>query len=171
MIEAKAGELLKNAGLAKRMSLQPLDEVHLYSKFNNDFGMAENGNIQYVYIISSIGLFILLIACINFMNLTTAKASQRAGEVGVRKSLGATRGNLINQFLGESMTIVTASMILAMGLVQLVLPIFNSLTQKELSINSGNIGYILVSLVAIGDYYRYRCRKLSSVFPVSVSTC
>jgi putative ABC transport system permease protein len=90
------------------MSLQPLDDVHLYSKFNNDFGMAENGNIQYVYIISSIGLFILLIACINFMNLTTAKASQRAGEVGVRKSLGATRGNLINQFLGESMTIVTA---------------------------------------------------------------
>jgi|APTNR8051073442_1049403.scaffolds.fasta_scaffold00005_357 putative ABC transport system permease protein len=150
MIEAKAGELLKNAGLAKRMSLQPLDDVHLYSKFNNDFGMAENGNIQYVYIISSIGLFILLIACINFMNLTTAKASQRAGEVGVRKSLGATRGNLINQFLGESMTIVTASMLLAMGLVQLVLPIFNSLTQKELSINAGNIGYILVSLVAIG---------------------
>ena len=150
MIESKAGELLKNAGLAKRMSLQPLDDVHLYSKFNNDFGMTENGNIQYVYIISSIGLFILLIACINFMNLTTAKASQRAGEVGVRKSLGATRGNLINQFLGESMTIVTASMLLAMGLVQLVLPIFNSLTQRELSINAGNIGYILASLVAIG---------------------
>jgi len=149
MIESKAGDLLKNAGLTKKMNLQPLDDIHLFSVFNNEFGMSEKGNIQYVYILSSIGIFILLIACINFMNLTTAKASQRAGEVGVRKSLGATRGNLINQFLGESMTIVTSSMLLAMGIVQIVIPVFNSLTQKNLSINVDNVGYILLSLVTI----------------------
>jgi putative ABC transport system permease protein len=152
MIERKAGALLKGAGLKKEMGLQPLDDIHLYSVFNNDFGMSESGNIQYVYILSSIGIFILLIACINFMNLTTAKASQRAGEVGVRKSLGATRKNLINQFLGESMTIVVAAMILSIGIVQLVLPLFNSLTQKELGINSENVLYIIGSLVLIGGF-------------------
>lgn len=152
MIESKAGELLKGSGLKKQMGLQPLDDVRLFSVFNNDFGMSESGNIQYVYILSSIGIFILLIACINFMNLTTAKASQRAGEVGIRKSLGATRQNLINQFLGESMTIVLAAMVISIGIVQLVLPIFNVITQKELSINGGNIGYIVASLLIIGVF-------------------
>ena len=152
MIERKAGELLKNAGLIKQMHLQPLDDVRLYSVYKNDFGMSESGNIQYVYILSSIGIFILLIACINFMNLTTAKASQRAGEVGIRKSLGATRQNLINQFLGESMTIVLAAMVISMGIVQLVLPIFNAITQKELGINGDNIGYIVASLLIIGVF-------------------
>lgn len=152
MIERKAGELLKSAGLIKKMHLQPLDDVRLYSVFNNEFGMSEAGNIQYVYILSSISIFILLIACINFMNLTTAKASQRAGEVGVRKSLGATRKNLINQFLGESMTIVTAAMLLSIGLVQIILPLFNSITQKDLSINSENILYIAGSLLLIGGF-------------------
>ena len=152
MMEAKAGELLKNAGLRKEIHLQPLDDVRLFSVFNNEFGMSEAGNIQYVYILSSISIFILLIACINFMNLTTAKASQRAGEVGVRKSLGATRKNLIGQFLGESMTIVAGSILLSIGLVQLVLPLFNSITQKDLSINSENILYIGGSLLIIGAF-------------------
>lgn len=152
MIERKAGELLKNAGLKKVIGLQPLDDVRLFSVFNNDFGMSESGNIQNVYILSSIGVFILLIACINFMNLTTAKASQRAGEVGVRKSLGATRKNLINQFLGESMTIVFAALVLSIGTVQLILPLFNSVTQKDLSINNENILYIIGSLVLIGGF-------------------
>ncbi|MFZ2905706.1 MAG: ABC transporter permease [Cyclobacteriaceae bacterium] len=149
MMESKAGELLKNAGLKKRLYLQALDDIHLYSKFTNQFGMSDNGNIQYVYVLSTIGIFILLIACINFMNLTTAKASQRAGEVGVRKSLGATRSNLIRQFLGESMTIVTAAMILAIGLVQIALPFFNSIAQKELTLTTENIGYVLISLVGV----------------------
>jgi putative ABC transport system permease protein len=149
MMESKAGELLKNAGLKKRLYLQALDDIHLYSKFTNQFGMSDNGNIQYVYVLSTIGIFILLIACINFMNLTTAKASQRAGEVGVRKSLGATRSNLVRQFLGESMTIVTAAMVLAIGLVQIALPFFNSIAQKDLTLTTENIGYVLISLVAV----------------------
>lgn len=150
LIELHAGNDLKNSGLEKEMHLQPLNDIHLYTDFKNTFGMAESGNILYIYILSSIGIFILLIACINFMNLTTAKASQRAGEVGVRKSLGASRKNLIHQFLGESMTIVFIAMVLAIGIVQLTLPLFNEVTQKTLSINAQNITYIADSLLIIG---------------------
>ncbi len=102
-----------------------------------------------VYVIASICLFILFIACINFINLTTAKAFQRAGEVGVRKSLGASRTVLIRQFLGESLLITAIAMILSVVFVQLALPIFNSIAQKNLSINGQNIGFIALMLVGI----------------------
>lgn len=150
LIELHSGTDLKNSGLQKEMYLQPIDDIRLYSDFKNSFGIGEKGNIQYVYILSSIGVFILLLACINFMNLTTAKASQRAGEVGVRKTLGATRQHLIGQFLGESMTIVFLAMLLAIGLVQLVLPMFNEVSQKALSINADNMSFIFISLATIG---------------------
>jgi putative ABC transport system permease protein len=150
LIELHAGNDLKNSGLQKEMHLQPIDDIHLYSDFNNSFGIDEAGNIMYVYILASIGIFILLLACINFMNLTTAKASQRAGEVGVRKSLGATRQHLIRQFLGESMTIVFTAMIFALIIVQLTLPLFNEVTQKTLAINATNTLSILGSLLVIG---------------------
>jgi len=150
LLELHAGNDLKNSGLQKEMGLQAIDDIHLYSDFNNSFGLDEPGNIHYVYILASIGVFILLLACINFMNLTTAKASQRAGEVGVRKSLGATRQHLVRQFLGESMTIVMAAMVLALGIVQFSLPLFNSVTQKALEIDSSNLFYILGSLLVIG---------------------
>lgn len=150
LLEQHAGNDLKNSGLEKEMHLQPITDIHLYSDFKNQFGMEDSGNIAYIYILGSIGIFILLIACINFMNLTTAKASQRAGEVGVRKSLGATRNNLIQQFLGESMTIVGIAMLFTVGMVQLALPFFNSVTQKTLSISSDNVIYIAGSLLVIG---------------------
>jgi putative ABC transport system permease protein len=150
LIEQHSGAELKNSGLTKTMHFQAIDDIRLYSKFENNFGMAESGNIQYVMILGSIGVFILLIACINFMNLTTAKASQRAGEVGVRKSLGASRGNLIRQFLGESMAIVFIAMIVAMGLVQVMLPLFNVMTEKTLELTSDNLLYIIAALLFIG---------------------
>lgn len=145
---------LEEMGFKKSMNLQSLQDMHLYSaaEFQSSFGyldMGTPGNITYVYILSSIGLFILLIACINFMNLTTAKASQRAGEVGVRKSLGATRGNLIRQFLGESIAIVVISMIVSIGLVQIGLPLFNIFTQRNLSIDTQNIIYVVGALAGI----------------------
>jgi putative ABC transport system permease protein len=155
LLEKHGGTQMKEMGLKKTMSVQPLKDVHLFSArdfTSSSFGfldIGDSGNILYIYILGSICIFILLIACINFMNLTTAKASQRAGEVGVRKSLGANRSNLIGQFLGESMTIVLISMIMSIGLVQMVLPFFNVLTQKDLSLNSSNIGYIIVALVGI----------------------
>ncbi|HMP98787.1 MAG TPA: ABC transporter permease [Cyclobacteriaceae bacterium] len=150
LIELHSGADLKNSGLQKEMYLQPIDDIRLYSDFKNSFGMGEKGNIQYIYILSSIGVFILLLACINFMNLTTAKASQRAGEVGVRKTLGASRQHLIAQFLGESMTIVFLAMLLAIGLVQLVLPLFNDVAQKTLSINAENYRFIAIALISTG---------------------
>jgi putative ABC transport system permease protein len=150
LITRHSGEDLKNSGLQKEMHFQPLADTHLYSDFKNSFGLGDSGNILYVYILASIGIFILLLACINFMNLTTAKASQRAGEVGVRKSLGATRQNLIRQFLGESMTIVMLAMLLALMIVQFTLPFFNELTQKTLGITSINIGFIVLALAGIG---------------------
>ena len=140
---------LKELGIKKQMHLQALLDVHLYSNFSKTFGDPEESSITTLYILGSIGIFILLIACINFMNLTTAKASQRAGEVGVRKALGANRQNLIGQFLGESLTIVTIAMVLAVGIVQGVLPMFNSLTKKDLSISLDNIGYVSLSLIGI----------------------
>lgn len=156
LMEKYGAEQMKAFGIQKTLDLQPLTDVHLYSasQFASEkFGYADlggtGGNIQYIYILSSIGIFILLLACINFMNLTTAKASQRAGEVGVRKSLGANRANLISQFLGESMTIVVMAMILSLGIVQLVLPAFNLYTQQTLSIDTDNLIYITSALLGI----------------------
>jgi putative ABC transport system permease protein len=150
LIDKYAGTDLKNAGLKKELSLQALTDIRLYSDFSDTFGDSGAGGIIYVYILGSLGLFILLLACINFMNLTTAKASQRANEVGVRKSMGANRGTLMRQFLGESMTIVFASLIISVVLVILVLPIINSVTAKELSINTTNIVFVAGAMLTVG---------------------
>jgi len=155
LLQKNGAEHLKEAGLKKTLGLQPLNEVRLYSaeQFKNETFAFEDlggsGNILYIYMLGSICLFILLIACINFMNLTTAKASQRAGEVGVRKSLGASRRNLIGQFLGESMTIVVIAMVLSLGIVQLIMPMFNGFVEKNLSLADGGIGYIALALTGI----------------------
>lgn len=149
LIETYAGDVLRGAGMKKELNLQPLNDIHLYSDFNDGFQFETNGNITYVYILASIGIFILLIACINFMNLTTAKAAQRAGEVGVRKSLGASKQNLVSQFLGESFTIVIVSMLISGVIIFLVLPFFNQVTHKDLSLNGNTIGYVVLSMLAI----------------------
>ena len=151
LINKYAGEDLRTNGMIKEIHFQPLDDIRLYSNFSNNFGFENNGagNITYVYILASIGIFILLIACINFMNLTTAKAAQRAGEVGVRKSLGANRQNLISQFLGESMAIVTVSMILSLIILVISMPSFNYLTHKDLTLWGENFAYVIAALFGI----------------------
>ncbi len=150
ILEERAGEQLRGAGVGKALFLQPLDDIRLYSNFSKSFGDMGSGTITYIYILASIGAFILLIACINFMNLTTAKAAQRAGEVGIRKSMGAHRTHLIRQFLGESFTIVAVALLLAVVLIFLSLPIMNELTHKELSISGTNVALIAAALVAVG---------------------
>jgi putative ABC transport system permease protein len=150
ILDERAGEQLKNAGVGKALHLQPLDDIRLYSKFSNSFGDMGNGSITYIYILGSIGVFILLIACINFMNLTTAKAAQRAGEVGIRKSMGAYRTHLIRQFLGESFTIVAVSLVLAVVLIYLTLPVMNQITQKQLEIADSNLPLIAGALLIVG---------------------
>jgi putative ABC transport system permease protein len=150
MLEQRAGALLKNAGMEKSLHLQPLDDVRLYSNFKSSFGDGQPGGIKNIYILGSIGVFILLLACINFMNLTTAKAAQRAGEVGIRKSMGAFRANLIRQFLGESFSIVAIALLLSMLLIWIALPIVNQIAQKDLSVNATNVWFLGLAIMGVG---------------------
>lgn len=114
--------------------LQPLDEVYLHSaSFKHD--QAIRGNITYVKALSIIAVFILLIACFNFVNLATAKSMQRAKEVGVRKSIGASRGQLVLQFLGETLLLTLISVIFSAALTSLLLPSLNAFTGKEMGFN------------------------------------
>ncbi len=132
-------------GFNYRTYLQPLTAVYLRSaNLRFDFGM--RGNVTYVYAFSIIALFILLIACFNFMNLTTARSTQRAREVGMRKVIGAQRGQLVRQFLGESVLLVMGALVLAAGLVALALPAFNTFTGKALSLDPS----LVVGLVGVG---------------------
>jgi len=112
-------------------SLIPLTDIHLYS--NTKAEMEPNGDIQYVYIFSALAVFILLLACVNFTNLSTALASKRSREVGIRKAIGSARKQLIFQFLAESVLLTFFSMLCAYMLIFLLLPYFNQLTNKNIS--------------------------------------
>jgi putative ABC transport system permease protein len=114
--------------------IYPLTDSHLYSTLRDN--PEPNGDIRYVYAFSFIGLFILCIACINFMNLSTAQSAGRAKEVGLRKTLGSQRGQMILQFMGESLWYSLAAMILAVLIAYLLLPSFNLLSGKELSLSA-----------------------------------
>jgi len=116
--------------------LQPLTNVHLYSADISSPFLSTLGDIKYVYIFSSIALLIILLACVNFMNLSTAQSSVRAKEVGVRKVLGSERSQLIKQFLTEAMLYSFISSVFALFLVALLLPLFNSVAGKALNFNS-----------------------------------
>ncbi|HVY74411.1 MAG TPA: ABC transporter permease [Puia sp.] len=128
--ETQIREIVRSSGISLQIFLQPLKDIYLHSAAPNE--IAANGNITYLYILGSIAAFILLIACINFTNLSTARSEKRAREVGVRKVIGARRGWLIMQFLGESFMLCIIALILALMLVQLFLPFFNGLTEKHI---------------------------------------
>lgn len=113
--------------------LKKYSEQYLYGRYTN--GIQDGGRIEYVRLFSIVAIFILIIACINFMNLSTARASKRAHEVGVRKAIGADRKTLIRQFIGESMLITILSMLLAYVLVIVLLPQFNLITDKHIALN------------------------------------
>lgn len=115
------------------LKLWPISDVHLHSNLASE--IEANGNIDYVFVYLAVALFILMIACINFMNLSTARSSLRSMEVGLRKVMGADRSILIRQFMGESFIMTLFSMILALILVYLFLPTFSDFTDKTLSLN------------------------------------
>lgn len=137
----------KKQGNYLHYDLMPLSRIHLYS--HKDSELEANGNIQYVYIFSVIALFILLIACVNFMNLSTARSAGRAREVGVRKVLGSLRKNLVVQFLTESLLISFISMILALAIAVLLLPYFNTLSGKALTTDAFFSPWLLPSLLLL----------------------
>jgi len=130
--ERYAGKDLSAYNIKKDLFLQPLKDIYLTSDIG--FEIAPNGSMTYLYIFSSIAFFLLLIACVNFMNLSTARSEKRAKEVGVRKVMGANKGSLIYQFLGESMLLSLISLLLSLGIVAVVLPIFNAFVEKDLSL-------------------------------------
>jgi putative ABC transport system permease protein len=113
--------------------VQPLTDIHLFSDFASQTELEPGGNIHIVYIFGAVALFMLVIACINFMNLSTAIASKRSREVGVKKVLGSHRGQLIRQFLTESFIATVAAIVLALMVVATALPLFNELSGKSLS--------------------------------------
>jgi len=151
--------------------LQPLTEIHLYSTFAYD--LSPPGTIQYVYLFGAIALFMLIIACINFMNLSTAGASKRAKEVGIRKVLGSVRQSLTSQFLIESMLLTGIALLIAVGMVYASLPAFNALAGKTLAINFLANAWLLPGLLLFGLLVSvlagsYPAFFLSSFRPVAV---
>jgi len=138
-------DAFEQAGNYYRFGLFPLTSIHLRSNCVDD--LAANGNIDYVYIFSAIALFILLIACINFMNLSTARSANRAREVGIRKVLGSLRKYLVAQFLTESVIVTLAGAALAVFLAWGLLPLFNTLSGKKLTVSDHLLGQLLPVLL------------------------
>ena len=137
----------RNAGQPERaMQLQPLRDIHLDAAKEKDFG--PRTNVAYVILLGIIAGFVLLVACVNFMNLTTARATERAKEVGMRKTLGAPRRQLMGQFLGESVLLSLGSLVLALGLVWLAQPLFAELAGKQLVLTRAHLG-MLVAFLAL----------------------
>jgi predicted permease len=150
--------------------LQPLTDIHLRSNLQVD--LPGNGNIQYVNIFFIVAIFILVVACINYMNLATARSARRAKEVGLRKVVGADRKQLIGQFLGESMMVSLIALFISVGLVWLLLPLFNDIAGKQIAFHfldwkllGGVAGIALLTGVLSGSY---PALFLSSFKPVKV---
>jgi putative ABC transport system permease protein len=150
--------------------MQPMKDWHLYADFEN--GIAKGGFIDYVKMFSIIGILVLLIACINFMNLSTARSEKRAREVGIRKAIGSQRRSLILQFLVESVVITFIAFLFSLLFVQLTIPAFNTLTKTTISIPYSKIifwcimmGYVLLTGLLAGSRPAF---YLSSFNPVRV---
>ncbi|MEP2026022.1 MAG: FtsX-like permease family protein [Reichenbachiella sp.] len=120
-------------GASAQLSLQPLTDIHLYSNFDMDFGAV--GDINYLYIFSAIGFFMLLIACINYMNLATARSVSRSKEVGIRKAMGSYKTQLMRQFVTESIVIAFIALIISLILTFFLIPFFNELASLEIKQN------------------------------------
>ncbi len=140
LVNSKIKEVIKkNTNLDfQSQSLFPLSKLHLYGKFEN--GKSVGGNVEQIWLFTGLGFGILLIACINFMNMATAKSEKRAKEVGIKKTIGANRWSLITQFLTESMVLAFVAVIVAIALLELFLPTFNQLLNIKL-----NMGYFNAS--------------------------
>ena len=141
LFEKHAGKLMKIMGSQIKVFLQPLKDIHLRTP--------GDGAVLYVYVFSAVALFILIIACLNFMNLSTARSSNRAKEVGLRKVLGAERSQIIRQFLGESFVFCFLSLGIAVIITELTLPIIKSLSGRPLSLNFAQMPWLIPSILGL----------------------
>ncbi len=152
-----AGEMLKSWGVSAYGKLQPLSTLYLTADSN---GMGPLGSLERVYLLSGIVAFVILLACINFINLTTARSVYRAREVGLRKVVGSSRQGLIKQFLSESFVLTLFSFVLAAALVTLMLPLFNTLIGKQYTLSAlttlpvlGGTAALIVVIAFLSGYY------------------
>jgi putative ABC transport system permease protein len=170
-IDKYAGKDLKAMGFYKKQFLTPIKDVHLHS--NTSSNVTATGSVTYLYILASIALFTLLIACVNFMNLSTARSSKRSAEVGVRKVLGAERSSLVRQFLGES--IMMSMLAFAFGLLftYLLLPLFSRVSGKTIAFSFQQhsmlvLGFLTLAIITGLLAGIYPAFYLSSFQPIKV---
>lgn len=162
-LQTKTGEAYQS------LFVRPFSDQHLYNKYEN--GKQAGGRIEYVWLFSIIALFVLIIACINFMNLSTAKAMHRTKEVGVKKVIGANRTYLITQYMVESIVLTLISLVLALIFVAVILPHFNEITDKQLGFSFdpklifGILGITIMTGIISGSY---PALYLSSFNPVAI---
>ena len=160
----------KKSSYRAENALQPFDEVYLHAHFEN--GEVAGGRIDYVRLFSIIAVFVLLIACVNFMNLTTAQSVKRAREIGVRKVMGAVKGVLIRQFMGESLLFTLFSIVLSLLLTVILLPVFNEITQKQIIIPFNEVSFwVTIGIITVITGLvsgSYPALFLSSFNPVKV---
>lgn len=164
-------DTLAARGIEFNPYLQNLCDIHLHSHLLGE--LQPNGDIHYIYIFSAIAFFLLIIACINFVNLTTARSAKRAKEVGMRKTLGANKGDLIIQFLGESILLAFIALILSLLIIEITLPWFNELTGKHLQLFRAENWPVVFLFVVFGVFVGvlagvYPSFYLSAFQPISV---
>jgi len=160
----------QSAAFREQLGIQKFSDVYLHGTFKD--GVPTDGRIEYVHLFSVIAVLILVIACINFMNLTTARSVKRAREIGVRKVVGAVRGVLMQQFIGEAIFLTFIAAMIALVIVMLLLPVFNSVTQKHIGFPFADIKFWLgiIGLTTVTGLLSgsYPALFLSSFNPVKV---
>jgi len=170
-MEEKINFKYREYGSVLSLIFEPLEKIHLFSKVSGDF--PNSGDLEEIYTLSSIAFFILLIACINFINLSTARSIKRAKEVGVRKVVGATKTKLIFQFLGESFLLSFISLLLALIIIEVIQPVFNGLVYSNLSLyDQSNVkiyaGLVIIAIVTGLVAGSFPAFYISGFMPVSI---
>ncbi len=171
IVEREIGDQLTAGGMSIAFELQPVESVYMDNSIQADIG--QRGNISNTWAFSLIGIFILLVACVNYINLTTARSEKRAREVGIRKVMGAVRSHIIMQFYGETLMITLSAVLLAVGITEFTLPAFNELIGQRISISYfdnpawiGLLGGVVIAITLIAG--SYPALYLSRFIPVKV---
>lgn len=171
IVSQKVDPIFKDVGISVKYELQPITDIHLHSKIQDE--AESGGDISYIYIFGAIACFMIIIASINYMNLATARSTNRSKEVGVRKVMGAQKPQLITQFITESVLIAMISLLVSMALIYLLLPAFNSLANKSMPFSYVLQTPVMLTLIGIVIFVgiiggSYPAFYLSSFNPVSV---